>query len=136
MAYHDRMSEEGNELAGWAPTLDDETTLREAIDKAFDYRGDVSVTLSGGETLTGYIFDRESKPTLAACRIRLMPADGTPNRTIPYEQIEALSFSDRNPASGRSWETWVKKYVEKKSRGEAANIYNTDLDEDESTPGG
>lgn len=124
------MSEEGNELTGWTPTLNDEAALREAIDKAFDYRGDVTVTLDDGQALSGYIFDREAKPTLAASKIRLMPSDGSANRTITLDRIEALSFSDRNPASGRSWETWVKKYVEKKQKGEAANIYNTDLDEE------
>jgi len=126
------MSEEGNELAGWTPTLNDEQALRDAVDKAFDYRGDVTVALAGGEELTGYVFDREPREAVAESRIRLMPADGSPNRTIPYAEIEAIRFSDRNPASGRSWETWVKKYVEKKQKGEAANIYNTDLEEDES----
>jgi len=123
------MSDEANTLAGWSPELDDEAAVREAIDKAFDYRGDVTVGLAGGEALSGYLFDREPGPTLAESRFRLMPADGSANRTIPYDQIEAIRFGDRDPASGRSWETWVRKYVEKKSRGEAANIYNTDLEE-------
>lgn len=127
------MSEEGNELAGWTPTLHDEQTLRDVIDKAFDYRGDVTVALAGGEELTGYVFDREPKDAIERSKVRLMPADGSPNRTIPYAEIEAVRFSDRNPASGRSFENWVKKYVEKKQKGEAANIYNTDLEEDDST---
>ena len=38
--------------------------------------------------------------------------------TIPYDQIAALVFTGRDTAAGRSWETWMKKYQEKKAAGE------------------
>ena len=43
--------------------------LADGIEQAFDYRGDVTVTLGTGERLEGYIFDREQKadPRLRRC---------------------------------------------------------------------
>ncbi len=40
----------------WHPGSDDE--LREGLEKAFDYRGDVTITRKDGRTVEGYIFDR------------------------------------------------------------------------------
>ena len=31
----------------------------EAVELAFDYRGDVTIELKSGETLTGYVFNRD-----------------------------------------------------------------------------
>ena len=40
---------------------------------------------------------------------------------IPYSDIAALAFTGRDTAAGKSWEAWVKKYVEKKAAGEKAH---------------
>ncbi len=45
-------------LQGWIPELATEDELREALEKAFDYRGDVTITRKDGSKLEGYIFDR------------------------------------------------------------------------------
>jgi hypothetical protein len=37
---------------------------------------------------------------------------------IPYSDIAALAFTGRDTAAGKSWEAWVKKYMEKKAAGE------------------
>jgi len=83
------------------------------IEQAFDYRGDVTVTLGSGEKLEGYIFDREPK----AETIRIMTKPGQ-KVTIRYADVSQLAFTGRDMADGRSWEAWVRKYAERKAAGE------------------
>jgi hopanoid biosynthesis associated radical SAM protein HpnH len=87
--------------------------LADGIEQAFDYRGDVTVTLRTGERLEGYIFDRDR----AASRMRILNKAGQ-RVTVKYADVAQLSFTGRDMADGRSWEAWVKKYAERKAAGE------------------
>ncbi len=87
--------------------------LADGIEQAFDYRGDVTVTLRTGERLEGYIFDRDG----AASTMRIMNKTGQ-RVTVRYADVAQLSFTGRDMADGRSWEAWVKKYAERKAAGE------------------
>jgi len=104
-------------VEGWIPELASEQELREALEKAFDYRGDITLTRKDGSKIEGYIFDRISGATLEASFVRVMPKDGSSRQKIAYSDIAALAFSGRDPAAGKSWEAWVKKYWEKKAAG-------------------
>ncbi len=105
-------------LEGWVPELAGEEEVRIALEKAFDYRGDVIITRKDGTTIEGYIFDRRTGRTLAESVVRLLPKDSNQKIVVLYAEIAALKFSDRDPAAGKSWEAWVKKYWEKKQSGE------------------
>ncbi len=105
-------------LEGWVPELAGEEELRQALEKAFDYRGDVTITRKDGSKVEGYIFDRRTGQTLADSLVRLYPKDSNSKVAIAYSDIAALAFSGRDTAAGRSWEAWVRKYWEKKSAGE------------------
>ena len=105
-------------LEGWVPALANEDDLRQALEKAFDYRGDVTITRKDGSKVEGYIFDRRSGKTLADSAVRLYPKDSNQKIAIAYSDIAALAFSQRDPAAGKSWEAWIKKYWEKKLAGE------------------
>lgn len=119
---HDAGSNEDGErsYAGYAPPLDTPEQRRRAVEIAFDFRGDVTIETRDGRTIEGFVYDRKIKGEQLA--VRIMPRDGSPRVTLPAEQISRLVCDQRDPAAGRSFETWVKKYVEKKLRGEAANI--------------
>ena len=106
------------ELQGWIPELATEDEVRSALEKAFDYRGDVSLTLRSGELIEGYIFDRRTGATLVDSVVRVIPAKERIKRAIPYSEIAALAFSGRDTAAGKSFEAWLKKYQEKKAAGE------------------
>jgi len=108
---HDRVE-------GWVPELATENELRKALEKAFDYRGDVTITKKNGSKIDGYIFDRVSGATLESSFVRVLPRDSNQRVKISYAEIAALAFSGRDPAAGKSWEAWVRKYWEKKSSGE------------------
>jgi len=105
-------------VQGWVPELATEDELRIALEKAFDYRGDVTITTKDGKQLEGYIFDRVSGPTLANSFVRILPKDSNQRQKIAYADIAALAFTGRDPAAGKSWEAWVRKYWEKKASGE------------------
>ncbi|HWY42192.1 MAG TPA: hypothetical protein VNX66_01750 [Candidatus Sulfotelmatobacter sp.] len=104
-------------VEGWIPELATEEELRGALEKAFDYRGDVTLTKKDGNKLEGYIFDRVTGANLSTSFIRILPKDSTSRQKIAYSDIAALVFSGRDPAAGKSWEAWVKKYWEKKASG-------------------
>jgi hypothetical protein len=106
-------------LQGWIPELASEEELRGALEKAFDYRGDVTITRKDGSKLEGYIFDRLGGKTLESSYVRVLPKDSNQRQKIAYSEIAALAFSGRDTAAGKSWEAWVGKYWEKKSAGEA-----------------
>jgi hypothetical protein len=106
-------------LEGWIPAVSTEAEIREALEKAFDYRGDLTITLKSGSKIEGYLFDRKIKgPSLAECFVRLMPKDSTEKISIAYSDVAALAFTGRDTAAGRSFAAWVKKYNEKKAAGE------------------
>ena len=92
--------------------------LRQALEKAFDYRGDVTITRKDGCKVEGYIFDRKQGSSLETSLVRILPADGSPRQSIPFSEIGRLVFSGRDTAAGKSWEAWLKKYWEKKTAGE------------------
>jgi hypothetical protein len=105
-------------LEGWVPPLAGEAELRSALDQAFDYRGDVTLTLKDGRRIEGYVFDRRPGADLGSSRIRVLPADSNEKLSISYAEIAALAFSGRDTAAGRSWEAWVRKYWERRQAGE------------------
>ncbi len=113
-------------LQGRELTPGDRAALRDAIAKAVDYRGDVTVRCGGGRDLTGYVFDH--RPQADPPVLRMVLAENSERVTVGENEIEAIRFTGRDPAAGKSWENWVRKYAEKKARGEAANEMGEPLD--------
>ena len=112
---------ERENLEGWIPELATEAEIREALEKAFDYRGDVTVTRKDGTSVEGYLYDRRTEPTLEASLVRIIP---TPKPGVPvervmisYADIAALQFTGRDTAAGKTFEAWIKKYWEQKAAG-------------------
>jgi len=106
-------------LEGWVPALASEAEIREALEKAFDYRGDLTITLKNGQRVEGYVFDRRSNgASLAECYVRVMPKNRGERIKIAYSEIAGLAFTGKDTAAGKSFEAWVKKYNAKKAAGE------------------
>jgi hypothetical protein len=105
-------------LEGWVPELASEEELRDALEQALDYRGDITITLKNGSKVEGYIFDRRSGPTLRTSTVRLIPSSSREKISISYSDIAGLGFTGRDTAAGKSWEAWVRKYWEKHMAGE------------------
>jgi hypothetical protein len=116
---------ERDNLEGTIPAMATEAEIRDVLEKAFDYRGDITVTRKDGTTVEGYLYDRRSAATLEQSVIRIIPAPvkGSTSTTvervnIPYADVAGLKFSGRDTAAGRTFDAWVKKYWEKKAAGE------------------
>jgi hypothetical protein len=88
----------------------------EAIDKAFDYRGDVTLSVRG-ETVEGYIFNRDSHASPP--RIQMFLKGSEEPQVIPYADINSIEFTGKDTANGKSWEAWVsKKASERKAEAD------------------
>ena len=105
------------QLEGLVPPLATEDDLRNALEKAFDYRGDVTLTLKSGEKIEASIFNRQTGPTLAESWLQYFAPNAADKRKVSYADIARLEFG-KDRAAGKHWEDWVKAYNEKKAAGE------------------
>jgi hypothetical protein len=105
-------------LEGWAPKLASDADLRDALEKALDYRGDVTLTLKSGERVEAYIFNRRASATLADSYVQYFSPNVPEKRKVSYAEIVAIEFSGKDYAAGKHWEDWVKHYNERKAAGE------------------
>jgi hypothetical protein len=88
-------------LEGWVPTLANEDDLRVALEKAFDYRGDVTLTLKSGEKFEAYIFNRQTGTTLADSYFQYFTPSAPEKRKVSYADIARLEFSGKDRAAGK-----------------------------------
>jgi hypothetical protein len=109
---------EHEQLEGSVPSLATEQDLKNALEKAFDYRGDITITLKSGEKIEAYIFNRQTGATLADSFVQYFTPKSDEKRKLAYDQIARLEFSGKDRAAGKHWEDWVKAYTEKKAAGE------------------
>jgi len=109
---------EREQLEGWVPEMASEAEVREALEKAFDYRGDITITRKDGSKIEGYLFDRRSGSSLSDSFVRIIPTNQQPKVNVAYSDIGALAFTGRDTAAGKTFEAWVKKYWAKKAAGE------------------
>lgn len=105
-------------LENWVPELADEADLRKALEKAFDYRGDVTLTLKSGQRIEAYIFNRHTGATLADSYVQFFTPAASDKRKVSYAEIARLEFTGKDRAAGKHWEAWVQKYNERKAAGE------------------
>jgi hopanoid biosynthesis associated radical SAM protein HpnH len=106
------------QLEGWIPELTTEAEVREAMEKAFDYRGDVTITRKDGSSIAGYLYDRQYGAAFKDCFVRIIPTGKQTKEVIPYADIGAIAFTGKDTAAGKTFENWVKRYWEKKAAGE------------------
>lgn len=109
-------------LQGWVPSVADESELRAALEQAFDYRGDVTITLKSGETVVGYVFDRRPGKSLADSFVRILPEDSPKNATSPMRRLLGWRLPDETARWARagkrgSKNTTTRKQMEKPTSG-------------------
>ena len=109
---------EHENLEGWVPTLATDADLRDALEKAVDYRGDVTFTLKSGERIEAFVFNCKSGPTLADSWAQYYTPTAPEKRKVGYAEIASIEFTGKDRAAGKHWEDWVKAWNEKKAAGE------------------
>jgi hypothetical protein len=111
-------------LEGWVPELAGEPDLRAALEQAFDYRGDVTLTLKNGERIVAFIFNRQAGATLADSFVHYFTPAAPEKRRLSYAEIARLEFTGKDRAAGKQWTDWVRKYQERKAAGEKGIALN------------
>jgi hypothetical protein len=109
---------EHEQLEGSVPELASDEDLHQALEKAFDYRGDVTLTFKSGERIEAYIFNRQTGATLADSFVQFFTPKSEEKRKVSYAQIARIEFTGKDRAAGKHWEDWVKAWNEKKAAGE------------------
>ena len=122
---------EHEKLEGWIPELAGEDDLRSALEKAFEYRGDVTITTKSGERIEAYVFNRHTGTTLADSYVQYFAPNNAAKQNLSYVDIARLEFTGKDRAAGKHWEDWVKAYNERKAAGEKnIGLHPDKLDED------
>jgi hypothetical protein len=109
---------EHENLEGWVPELATDDDLRLALEKALDYRGDVTLTLKSGERIEAFIFNCHNGAALAESWVQYYTPSAPEKRKVGYAEIARIEFSGKDRAAGKHWEDWVKAYNAKKAAGE------------------
>ena len=95
-----------------------EAEIRQLVDQAFDYRGDVTITTRAGKRIEAFIFNRRTGATLAESYVQYFEPNVAGKQKLSYADIARLEFSGKDRAAGKHWEDWVKAYNERKAAGE------------------
>ena len=102
---------------GWDPGPLEGGALAETVERAFDYRGDVTVVRRDGGEVVGYLFNREADA--ATPFVQLFAASGGGPLTIPYADIRSIRFTGRDTAAGNSYAAWLRSREAAKATGSA-----------------
>ena len=106
------------QLEGWVPELATDNDLRSALEKAFDYRGDVTITTRDGKRIQAYIFNRHTGASLAESYVQYFEPNVNGKQKLGYADIARLEFTGKDRAAGKHWEDWVKAYNDRRAAGE------------------
>jgi hypothetical protein len=93
-------------LEGWEPGPADGVALVDIVERAFDYRGDVTLTLDDGHEIEGYLFNRERD--VAEPFVQMFERDRPTPSTVPYARIRAVRFTGKDTAAGKSYAAWLR----------------------------
>ena len=104
------MTEES--LEGWIPGPD--VSLADTIERAFDYRGNVTLVRHDGTELAGYLCNRDTRA--AEPFVQMFDAAGEAPITIPYRAIRAIRFTGKDPAAGNSYAAWLDRKAAAKAQ--------------------
>ena len=102
-------------LEGWVPGAD--VPLADVIDRAFDYRGNVTVEQRDGTELSGYLSNRDARAREPFVQMFDMAGEGP--ITIRYADIRAIRFTGKDTAAGNSYAAWLERKAAVKAEGSA-----------------
>lgn len=92
--------------------------LATTVEKAFDYRGDVTIHLKDGKQVVGYVFNREPKGS-SRCKepyLEVMLESSEEKPLIKFSDVSKIDFTGEDTAAGKSWEDWQAKEEAKKNK--------------------
>jgi hypothetical protein len=102
---------------GWAPEPGPGLTLDEVVERAFDYRGNVTVVKRDGSEFEGYLFNRERDA--AEPFVQMFDRAGAGPCEIRYADIRTIRFTGKDTAAGTSYAAWLRAKESKKPASRA-----------------
>jgi hypothetical protein len=112
---------EAESLHGWDAPMTTTSEREGAIDAAFDYRGDVTVTLNDGRSLLGFVSNRDFNA--AEPYLEIITPDWASPQRIPLDRVTGVHFTGVDAAAGKSWDLWLKKVAQAEAEGKIAELY-------------
>ena len=100
-------------LEGWIPGPD--VPLSDVIDRAFDYRGNVTIEKHDGTALVGYLSNRDAHALFPF--VQVFDTNGDGPITIPYADIRTIRFSGKDTAAGNSYAAWLQRKAAAQAHG-------------------
>jgi hypothetical protein len=97
---------DGATLEGWVPEIGPGLSLADVVDKAFDYRGNVTVVQTDGSETEGYLFNRNADAPVPF--VQMFDLSGGGPHTISYREIRTIRFTGRDTAAGNSYAAWLR----------------------------
>jgi hypothetical protein len=107
-------------LEGWSPEVGDPASLAEVIERAFDYRGDVTIVRRDGTEIVGYLFNRDA--TVARPFVQVFEQQGGLPLTLAYADIQTIRFTGRDTAAGNSYAAWLRSREAAKAARSAPDV--------------
>jgi len=107
-------------LEGWTPEVGDAASLAEVIERAFDYRGDVTIVRRDGSEIVGYLFNRDA--TVAQPFVQVFEQQGGLPLTVLYADIHTVRFTGRDTAAGNSYAAWLRSREAAKAARSAPDV--------------
>jgi hypothetical protein len=111
------MPSDEHALEGWDPGPLAGDALAEVVERAFDYRGDVTIVRRDGPELVGYLFNRNADGPRPF--VQVFAAAGGDPVSIPYADIHSIRFTGRDTAAGNSYAAWLRSREAAKAAGSA-----------------
>ncbi len=93
-----KQEEESGPTRGWSAPAS-----AESLRVAFEYRGDVTLQLDDDSRVDGYLSN------LTDDTLRLWCRGETEQLEIPIRHVKHVELTGQDTASGKSWQTWMKK---------------------------
>ena len=87
------------------------TQLKQQIEAAFNYRGNVTLTKKDGSTTEGFVFNREfDHSTIEENQFVeiFLAGSGAPCK-LTVAELESVELTGEDHAAGKSYEEWLKK---------------------------
>ena len=85
----------------------DNGAITNLIERAFQYRGDVTVERVDGQPVTGYLFNRNAR--CSEPFVQVFETSTGSEITILYRAITQIRFTGRDAASGRHLEDFRRR---------------------------
>lgn len=84
--------------------------IEEQIEKAYDFRGHVTVSLKDGKTVTGFLFNRI---TGKDAYVELYPKDQPGSLKFAVAEIAKIDCTGEDCAAGDSYQDYLKRKAER-----------------------